>query len=190
MKPISHISFLLLSLFLFACKAQKRNSQIIKISEKCSYCDSLLNSGIFKYPYREIDKNIEGIPLLQERNPTGFNDSMQVYTEFEVAAIEGNLYCLLGLNKDSVNQLFHPNIHRELWKNSGERQSIGFYYNKGNYIDAESNNYTVVPYENDGTEFWLLGGGHFMLDFSKMGSDFIYTGTIRDSVLLNDWVVY
>lgn len=189
MKRINYfIAFLLLSV-IFSCNSQKKTYSPEGTNLGCSYCDSLLNGGYYiDYPFREVDKNTEGIPLIKNAENIK-KDSFHVLTEYEVQEIQDNLFCFFGMEESMVDNYFHSSFRRNEWDTDDvSHKSKGYNFNMGNYVNKASRVYQTVEKADANTEFWLQGGMEFRLEFTKLKDEFIYTGTRQDSINLRDCI--
>ena len=174
--------FLLLWL-LWSCKSHEQIN-IDSIKNTCAYCDSLHG---FKYPLRVIDKNIEGV-LLVNKIDSAYRDSVRVLTKNEIQTIKDALFCFLGKNEAVVDRYFHPKMERVDFNNDKLGKTKIYIFNRGDYINTASSTYTVEDEKSKNTELWLLGSEQFELKFTMIGAEFIYTGTKYDSIRWNNYI--
>lgn len=81
---IVYTLFILLSGFIFLrCNGQKKTINANNSKYTCNYCDNLLGNYFIDYPYRQIDKNIEGVPLVKQSTKLLRKDSLFVLTTYE-----------------------------------------------------------------------------------------------------------
>jgi hypothetical protein len=193
MKRLNYfIAFLFMSV-LFSCNSQKKTYSPEGTNLGCSYCDSLLNGGYYiDYPFREVDKNADGdrIPLVNKADSI-YKDSAYAITEFEMQRTNSNLFCFLGMKEKEVDKYFHPKFRRNEWETgSTESKIMIYYFNLGNFMKNKGAFNQPVNSDDvdDNSEFWLIGSGDFRLEYKKVKNDFIYTGTMQDSINLRDCI--
>lgn len=184
---IANLLFAFLIGFIFLnCKGQEKTANTESINNECYYCNDLRNNYFIDYPHRQIDKNIEGIPLTKKNGNSSVRDSMLTLTAYEKKRIEENWFCFLGMNSKEIDAYFHPKYERSEWSSSKANEKILLYYfNLGQYMINRGSYFSPVekPVIGKESQFWLIGGDSFKLNFTKNEKGhFIFTGTERDSI--------
>lgn len=151
------------------------------MSVHCEYCDSLKQVGLFEYPYRTVDKNLDGVPL---SNKSISKDSLQALTDIEVKQIQSSLFCFLGLKDSLVFSYFSYNMNQIIWEKNKTKQSVSFTYNRGSYYFIKNSKHYLATKNDKGTEFWIIGEGQFNLEFKQVNNEYIYSGNKQDTVRL------
>jgi len=165
--------------FIWSCKSHKQaiDKNLSKVN--CAFCDTLQP---FTYSLKAIDKNIEGVPLIGKIDST-YRDSVRVLTKTEIQSIEEALFCFLGQKESVIDSFFPPEMQRQVWMNDNlAKKTKDYSFNRGDYVTVTSSTYRVEEKETDDTDLWLRGGGQFKLEFTKIGDEYIYSGTPLDTI--------
>lgn len=190
MKTINLLFVFFFGFLFLTCNTQKKTAILKSSKSSCSYCDSLLSQYTIDYSYRQVDKNLHGTELsIKDKSNLSVKDSFLVLTEFEQQRVEDNLFCFLGKKFEFVDNCFHPRFSRyELPTGIDSTKTMIYNFNIGNYMDGNKSNYQPIENIESDTifEFWLIGGGNFLLEFTKKENEFIYTGNSHDTLRMSD----
>ncbi len=156
----------------------------------CHFCDSLnKNLRTLDYPYREIDKNITGLPLAPsdtiQYKLTKKKDTMQVLTKQEVENINKLFFCFLGKSEKDVDEYFPTEMGRINFQERNQHTIVRHYdyilgaYYKNGVINDDTNGLDKKLYE-----FWIVGFHSFSMYFTLINKQYIYSGTRQDSTNL------
>ncbi len=172
-------------LFLLACINKKKAQDKSPPLGLCSYCDSLNNTlRPFEYPLRVIDKNVEGIPLVENTDNT-IRDSLNVLTDLEIKKIEDKLFCFIGKTEQKIDAYFPPEMNRVDWgkdRNGNKKKKYAF--NRGNFISTAPPYQKVEEPQGSATIFSLEGGGNIELVLKLVKEEWVFIGTKQDSIRL------